>query len=149
MHCTDASRCGASGFRKWERSGICTPYLWVQTQSVCANDPMPPDNQRCTLIQSRWANWVESRAGICWSFILFHAISLFHSFSLFRSLSLSQYSCRPALRAAKPSRENAISTLADRNQKARQRFLTLTEAIGSHMRGCSHVISAVFVNGNP
>lgn len=57
--------------------GICTPCLWVQTQSVCADDPMPLDNEPCTLIQSRWANRVESRAGICWSFILFLSLPFF------------------------------------------------------------------------
>ena len=145
MYCTDASTCVASDFYIHENS-ICMPYLWVQTQSVCTDDPMPLNNQRCTLIQSRWANWVESSGGFV--DLLFSSLPSFcailPSFS-----SLIQYSCHTALRAAKPSRENAISTLAGWNQKARQRFLTLTEAIGSHMRGCSHVISAVFVNGNP
>lgn len=122
---------------------ICTPYLWVQIQSVCANDPMPPDNQHRTLIQIRCASWVDSGAGIWWTFILFLAIFLpsFPSRSVF---PLSSFACSRTKR-----RKCTKGFLAAQNQKAGNEFLTLTEAIGSHMRRCSHVISAMFVNGNP
>lgn len=65
------------------------------------------------------------------------------------SLVLLTVFLRPASRAAKPSIENAAGALAGRTEKAPQHILTLTQAIGSHTRDHSHVISAVFVNGNP
>ncbi len=88
---------------------------------------------------------LQQTAFVC-KFFISSLLSLCSNLSALSSLP--QHSCHPALRA-KPSRENAISTLAGQNQMARQCFLTLTEAIGSHMRGCPHVISAVFVNSNP
>lgn len=86
MHCTDASRCGASGFPyKRERRLRPASARHAFERRLKASAPMtpaPPDEQRRALTQSRWANLVESGASGGFVDLLFSSLPSFCSLLL-------------------------------------------------------------------